>query len=146
MVTKFLKRKDKGFCPTYHSDDGIMFWVQDRRINHFNGGGEYEYDFMCRKENSKATMTKGQLKKFVIKNKAKLIRSYSDYKIDLYSDGKNDYIYYSQEKTLKTIYAEHVIRGGFASFKECLEYAEKYISERYCKEVEQLTLDDFLEK
>lgn len=146
MVTKFFKRADKGFCPAYHSTDGIMYWVQDRKINYFNGGGEYEYDFMSRKENSKTTMTKGELKKFVIKNKAKLISDCSNDRIYLYSDGKNDYIYNIQEKTLKIIYAERVIKGGFAGFKECLEYAEKYISERYYKEVEQLTLDCFLEK
>ena len=48
MVTQYFKRADKGFCPTYHSPDGVMYWIQDHKIKHFNGGGEYEYDFMCR--------------------------------------------------------------------------------------------------
>lgn len=142
MVTKFFKRADKGFCPAYHSSDGIMYWVQDHKINHFNGGGEYEYDFICRKECSKTKMSYKQLERFSVKNN--LRRTGHCWKTEYFTDGKNDYSYNPDDKTLKTIFPDYVIKYGFKSFKECLEYAENYIAEKYHKTAEQMAIDDYI--
>lgn len=145
MITQYFKRADKGFCPTYHSPDGVMYWIQDHKIKHFNGGGEYEYDFMCRKENKKITITRAQLKHRIEQNGLKLIRNYAD-GTELYTNGKDEYIYRKQEKTLVIIHFERIIKGCFPSFEECIKYAENYIAEKYYKTAEQMTIDDYMHK
>jgi hypothetical protein len=143
MITQYFKRADKGFCPTYHSPDGVMYWIQDHKIKHFNGGGEYEYDFMCRKENLRKTITRAQLKNLIAQNDLKLMLNCSN-GTEIYTDGKDEYIYRKQEKTLMIIHFERTIKGCFPSFEECMKYAENYIAEKYYKTAEQMTIDDYI--
>lgn len=143
MKTQFFKRKEKGYCPTYHAPDGLMYWVQDHKVNHFNGGGEYEYSLMCRKKDFCENMSNAQFKKFV--KKFSLIYVENCCGIDIFkSRGRSGerYCYNVHDKVLKIVYGDQMIKGDFQSYKDCIEYAEKYVKEKYLYELVQLSLFD----
>lgn len=136
----FFKRNDTGLCPSYMTAQYI-YWIQDKRIRHFNGGGEYEYYLMSR------FLQRIEKNNFKWKSFDKLIKKLKLRKIEngipsVYSGGTKEYLYNSKEERLVVIYHSKIIAGPFTTYRGCFEYSEEYIKNKYFKEPEQLNLFD----